>query len=212
MTETEKLERFNRLMREKFNLAWDRAPGADAPAPEEKPAAPAEKPGPVKTNPNRRENEFMLNLMILRNALVANGPAIMERARRAGKTTWRDLRLMTALVCKTQEQLIATMPPERDEYYTAYAMHGHYELAMNGPIRNKRLVLISDKHLGAVCEAAMTSECVMCMREGSEIGRCLLRQAMLEVAPPTELQDGKWQKCEYRDAAGALVKEEEIRI
>lgn len=167
---------------------------------------------PGKMKPNRRENEFMLNLMILRNALVAFGPAIRERARRAGKTTWRDIRLMTRLCCKVQDEMLATMPASKDDYYKAYAKHGHYELQMDGPVRNRRVVLISDKYLGAVCEAAMENDCCMCMREGSEIGSCLLRQALLEVAPPTEVLDGRWTRCEYREAAGQLIREEEVQV
>lgn len=167
---------------------------------------------PDRDKPNRKENEFMLNLMILRNALVAFGPAIRERASRAGKTTWRDIRLMTRLCEKVQEQLIATMPGHRDDYYSTYARHGHYELVMNGPIRNPRLVLIQDKYLGALCEAAMKSECLLCMRTGGEIRDCVLRQALLDVAPPTEVSDGRWPRCEYRDAAGSIIRDEEVSI
>ena len=235
MTDLEKLQRFDQEMRKRFGVKW--APPVPVPPEDEDPAADsrrklAEKTlkraeeslqrecenreqqtrEPERSRPNRKENELMLNLMILRNALVAYGPAVRERAKRAGPTVWRDIRLMTVLVEKVQTALLRTMPKRRDEYYTAYALHGHYELAMNGPIRGKRLVLISDKYLGAVCEAAMENECLMCIREGNEIGGCLLRQALLEVAAPTEVQDGKWTKCEYRDAAGNLIHGEDVNV
>ena len=210
MTKEEKLLQFDQIMRAKFGVKWAPPAPSPAPEPERKPAAEPVKP--ERTKPNRRENEFMMNMMVLRNTLMANGPAVKERAKRAGKYTWRDIRLMTRLVEKVQNAMLATMPKERDGYYMSYAQHGHYELMMNGPIRNTRMVLISDRSLGAVCEAAVTSECAMCMREGSEIGQCLLRKALLEVAPPTEIQDGRWRKCEYRDLAGQLLREESIEI
>lgn len=209
------MKRLDEEMRKRFGVRWappapvsqeDR--DATVPAAQEQDAAPAQ----ARTKPNRTENEFMLNLMILRNALVAMGPVMKDRAKRAGGNCWRDLRLMTVLCEKVQEQLIATMPSRRDDYYSTYARNGHYELKLNGPIRNPRMVLIHDKYLGAVCEAAMESECLVCMREGSEIGGCLIRQALLEVAPPTEVQDGKWARCEYRAAAGSLIKEEAVTI
>lgn len=234
MTDIGKLQRFDAEMRKRFGVRW----AVPAPVPpedrgEKLPEVQPEKRGqlmrealagdpepkaaeapakPVRTKPNRRENEFMLNMMILRNALVAFGPVVRERARRAGKTTWRDIRLMTRLCCKVQDQMLATMPASKDDYYRAYAEHGHYELQMNGPVRNRRVVLISDKYLGAVCEAAMENDCCMCMREGNEIGSCLLRQALLEVAPPTEVLDGRWTRCEYREAAGQLIREEEVTV
>ena len=234
MTDAEKLRRlkaFDEEMRKRFGPRWappvpvspeDADPAAAARAGGDGtaggaasgsgPAGAGAGAGVIRTKPNRTENEFMLNLMILRNALVRMGPAMQERARRAGGNCWRDIRMMAVTVTKVQEQLIATMPPRRDDYYMTYAQHGHYELLINGPIRNPRMVLIADKYLGALCEAAMRSECIMCMREGAEIGTCLLRQALLEVVPPTEVQDGRWRKCEYRDAASSLIRDEAITI
>lgn len=208
MQDLDKLKRFDEQMRQRFGVRWaEPAPVAPEDRGEKQPES-----QPEKEKPNRRENEFMLNLMILRNTLFTNGPAMKERARKAGKTVWRDLRLMTRLCEKLQDALLKTMPDSRGEYYRNYALHGHYELIMNGPIRNKRLILVSDKYMAAVCEEAMENACCMCMREGSEIGTCLLRQALLEVAPPTEVQDGKWRKCEYREAAGSLIREEDVTI
>lgn len=169
-------------------------------------------PERLKTKPNKRENEFMLNLMILRNTLRTNAPSCRERARLAGKWVWRDIRLMLTLVNRVQEKMLRTMPASRDEYYSAYAKHGHYELHIDGPVRAARHLLVTDKHLGSICEAAMKSECILCMREGSEINRCELREALLEAAPPTDLQEGLYMKCEYRDAAGALVQGKDVTI
>lgn len=167
-----------------------------------------------KTKPNRRENEFMLNLMILRNTLRTNAPSCRDRARLAGKWIWRDIRLMLTLVDRIQGAMLTTMPESRDEYYSAYAKHGHYELHIDGPVKTARHLLVTDKHLGAICEAAMKSECILCMREGGEINRCELREALLEAAPPTNLDesDGLFRKCEYRDAAGALVQGNDVTI
>ena len=217
MTDLERLKRFDEEMRKRFGVRWA-VPSPASPEEDGEGARPGGKaPDPAKnaperTKPNRVENEFMLNLMVLRNALVAMGPAMRERARRAGKNTWRDIRLMTVLCCKVQEELLATMPKGRDDYYLAYAQHGHYELVMNGPLRNERLVLISDKRLAALCEAAMESECIMCTLEGSEIARCPLRQALLEVAPPRKVLDGRWARCEYREAASQLINGREVTV
>ena len=192
--------------------AGARAPEAQAAANGK--AAEPEIPESRKTKPNRRENEFMLNMMVLRNTLHQNAPACRERARLAGKWIWRDIRLLTVLVERVQDALLRTMPASRDEYYCAYARHGHYELHIDGPIRTARHVLVTDKHLAAICEAAMKSECILCMREGSEINRCELREALLEAAPPTAIADGDnlYRKCEYRDAAGALVQGRDVSI
>ena len=193
--------------------------GSFAPeGPETRPAEPdpeeTEIQESLKTKPNKRENEFMLNLMILRNTLMRNGPACRERARLAGKWIWRDIRLATVLICRIQEALLRTMPSSREDYYIAYAQHGHYELHIDGPIRTPRQLLITDKHLATICEAAMESECLLCMREGKEIDHCELREALLESAVPTEIRDGDspFRQCEYREAAGQLIHGKDVTI
>ena len=203
----------------------NRGSSAAARAPESRGADPEPRKGPagqetpeiperLKTKPNKRENEFMLNLMILRNTLIRNAPACRERARLAGKWIWRDIRLATVLICRIQEALLKTMPQSRDDYYLAYAKHGHYELHIDGPIRTPRQLLITDKHLATICEAAMESECLLCMREGNEIDRCELRDALMDAAVPTEIRDGDspFRRCEYRDAAGQLIHGEDVTI
>ena len=175
---------------------------------------PAEIPEEKRTKPNRKENEFMLNLMILRNSLRQNAPACRERARAAGKWTWRDIRLMLCLVDRIQNALRGTMPASRDEYYAAYARHGHYELHIDGPVRTSRHLLVTDRHLAAMAEAAMKSECILCMREGAEISRCPLREALLEAAAPSSYQgEGRMvRKCEYREAAGQLIQGHDVTV
>lgn len=167
-----------------------------------------------KTKPNKRENEFFLNLMILRNTLAKNAPACRERARLAGKWVWRDIRLMLTLVSRIQDRMLRTMPASRDEYYSAYARHGHYELHIDGPVRTARHLLVTDKHLAAMAEAAMKSECILCMREGSEIGRCELREALLESAAPSCIDESgsMFRKCEYREAAGQLIQGKDVTV
>lgn len=203
----------------------NRGSSAAARAPEDRGADPEPRKGPagqetpeipesLKTKPNKRENEFMLNLMILRNTLLRNAPACRERARLAGKWIWRDIRLATVLICRIQDALLRTMPSSREDYYIAYARHGHYELHIDGPIRTPRHLLVTDKHLGTICEAAMRSECILCIREGKEIDQCELREALLESAAPTNLESGDsiFRKCEYRDAAGKLIHGEDVNV
>lgn len=203
----------------------NRGSSAAARAPEDRGADPEPRKGPegqetpeipesLKTKPNKRENEFMLNLMILRNTLIRNAPACRERARLAGKWIWRDIRLATVLICRIQEALLRTMPSSREDYYIAYARHGHYELHIDGPIRTPRQLLVTDKHLATICEAAMRNECILCIREGKEIDQCELREALLESAAPTNLESGDsiFRKCEYRDAAGNLIHGEDVNV
>lgn len=169
---------------------------------------------PLQSKPNRVENQFMIDLMILRNSLAKRMESCRERMKQADRYGWRDLRLLYTLVDKVQHRMLSTMPPSRDEYYANLARFGTYHLEIDGPVRKGRYVLIKDTHLAAIAEGAMEHECAMCMREGKEIEKCMIRKALMEVCPPSAYADelkSAWD-CEYRDAAGALVLGEEVTI
>jgi hypothetical protein len=108
-----------------------------------------------------------------------------------------------------QEQLMETMPESRWEYYSTLARSGRYHLDIEGPVRQGRMVLISDLHLAQLCELVMENECLMCLKTGREVETCPVRKALMEVAPPSEILG---YRCEYADAAGDLVQGKEVHI
>lgn len=173
-----------------------------------------------KTRPNKLENNLMIDLMILRNALSQRMESVKERIKRVNPYGWRDLRLLYALTCRIQEQLLETMPDSRRDYYSALAAYGRYRLEIQGPIRPESFVIISDKHLGAILEAIMEDQCLVCMKDGAEIEACPIRQTLLEVGPPTKVRMpeelGKMSArdfgCEYSEAARQLVRGEDVTV
>lgn len=167
----------------------------------------------VRTMPNRRENAFMLDLMMLRNSLAQNSEAVRGRMS-CYPYAWRDIRLMWHLVNKLQNQLMDTMPDRRLAYYQQMAAQAKVIIDIPGPIPKGRNMLISETRLAAITEAAMRGECALCVKEGREVKRCPIRDALLEIAPPETINGGERQfdDCEYWNAASALVQGEDVHI
>ena len=163
--------------------------------------------------PNKHEHALMLDLMMLRNSLAHHGEAARQRLN-CYPYAWRDMRLLWHLVNKLQGQLIDTMPDRRVAYYEQMARQGQVIIDIPGPIPRGRHILIGEKHLAAIMEAAIRGECALCIKEGKEVQRCPIREALLEVAPPETVSDCRdwWTGCEYRSAASALIQGEEISI
>lgn len=126
-------------------------------------------PAHWKTNPNKHENQFMMDILLLRNALMTRAEKVKDRLGMVNPHAWRDLRLLISLVDRLQNELMATMPDSRMEYYSALARYGRYHLDVDGPIRKGRAVVITDMKLAALCEAVMENECVMCLKDGADI-------------------------------------------
>ena len=165
-----------------------------------------------RTAPNKYENRFFMDLMILRNTLLSNMDRNRDRLKKAGRYCWRDARLMLTLVQKTMDRLLDTMPESRLDYYDMIRKHGRYVMTLEGPVRQAREVVITDVRLGTITDAAIRGECGLCLKEGREVERCPLRDALLEIAPPTEIKSGYQFGCEYRDASRQLDAGEDVEI
>lgn len=165
-----------------------------------------------KSTPNKYENQFLIDLMILRNAVAVKGDKCAERLSILNPHAKRDLWLLWSLVDRIQTQLLATMPEKRWDYYSRIAQYGHYHLDMApGPLRKGRTVVITDIKLAAICEAAICAECSMCLKDGKEIEQCMLREALLEASPPEKMQEeGTTYRCEYARAASKLNLGEDV--
>lgn len=163
-----------------------------------------------KKNPNARENELTVDLMLVRSTLVHNMDAVRERLR-PFPHAWRDMKLLWYLVNSLQEQLMSTYPDRRIETYAKLCKYGKKIIDVPGPIPKGRHMILEVDQVAALAEAAMLGECSVCLREGKEISRCAIRDALLMAAPPTEIRREQ-MGCEYRKAAGSLTRGDEVYI
>lgn len=163
--------------------------------------------------PNSRESQFLVEQLILENSCVSRLNAIEDRAKAAGKTVWRDLRAAAAMNHKATEALLKTVPASKLEWLVRTMREGHIRVDMPGPVRREGYVILSDTHAAALAEAAMRNECAMCTRTGSDVKKCLIRQALLVAAAPENIrEEGILSGCEYERYAGQLVGGEEVWI
>lgn len=165
---------------------------------------------PEKSMPDRRENRFMTNLMVVLHTILSDRDAAEKRLREYGyRDVRRDIGLLVHLVNKLQEEMLDTMPERRIGYYQRMAREAQIVIDFPGPVPRARSLLVDVRDLAAITQAAMENECAMCVRDGREVKNCRLRDALITVAPPTE-----WSKtgCEYRSPASQLIQGEDITI
>ena len=106
-----------------------------------------------------------------------------------------------ALVCKNGH----TFDPSKKGYvhFLPNARPSKYDAALS---EARRRILE-----GGFYDAVIENECMMCLKDGKEINKCKIREALLEVGPPTEIiEDGIG--CEYRDVPGQLIRGEIVTV
>ena len=165
---------------------------------------------PEKTMPNRKENRFMTNLMVVLHTLLSDREAAEKRLMEYGyRYAKRDIALLIAMDNRLQEQMLSTMPDRRIAYYQKMANEAQIVIEFPGAVKLDRHVLMEVEDLGALAEAAMRGECAVCIRDGREVKRCRLRDALLPIAPPREFSR---VGCEYRRPASQLIQGEDVTI
>lgn len=165
---------------------------------------------PAPSPPDRRENRFMTNLMVVLHTILSDRDAAEKRLKEYGyKNVRRDIGLLVYLVDKLQREMLETMPERRLNYYARMAKEAQIVIDFPGAVPRGRHLLVEVRDLAAITEAAMRSECVLCMRDGREVKNCRLREALITVAPPSE-----WSRtgCEYRNPASQLIQGEDVTI
>ena len=161
--------------------------------------------------PNSKESQYLVEQLILANSFISRAKALEERAKAAGPTVWRDIRCAAALVEKSTEALMKTVPASKLEWFAKTLREGHIRVDMPGPVRRDGYVVISDRDAAALTEAAMRTECAMCTRTGSDVRSCPIRRALLVCAAPDIVEDeGMLSGCEYERYATQLISGEEV--
>lgn len=164
-------------------------------------------PGEVRDT-NSKEYVFLQQLYVL-DARMQESDAVIKNRIAAVKNGWRDWKCAMTLIRNVLVGILETMPDKRQKQLCAiqkqcritidqnpYCLHEH-PLGMN---------LVSMDDLNIIANYACQHECNLCLKEGAEINRCELRQALMQVAPP-KLNCAVG--CEYRRMVETLVDMEE---
>lgn len=161
-----------------------------------------------KKMPNRRENDFLVDTMIVNNAYFRSRDAVLERLTSVDPNAGELLDKFHELNDKLQKMFLSTIPERKWLRYEQLARHGKHSVDFPDPVQIRGMVRLVDvRDLTAVIEAAMKGECALCVKEGKEATRCKLRDALLSLVAPEKVSEFG---CEYRDPAGALVSGREL--
>ena len=152
-----------------------------------------------KMEANSKEMRTIEYVAGLDARLSLNGKYLEKRLKTV-PDLWRQWRIAQVATEKVLDGLYDTLEPK--------AMHRIRRLCDQGEvyfrfdnILNKttdtQLILTED--LKVLINAAMSSSCAMCMKEGREIKRCELRKALMNISPPNIL--GGSSRCDFADVA-----------
>lgn len=146
---------------------------------------------------NGREMRVIEYLAAMDSKIVESGDAMRDRLRDI-PNGWRQWRLMASTLSRLLIQLYDSMTVKNLRHIQNICAHGEVLIRMVPVSRVPENVLVSEDDLRMLVNAAMSAECAICLKQGKEIDRCPLRNALLSIAPPYEDPP---TSCGYRDVA-----------
>jgi hypothetical protein len=150
---------------------------------------------------NGREMQAIEYLMAMDAKFANAGDAMRVRLNHL-PYGWRDWRLMVSLCRKLLRQVYDTLPDKSLRYMNKLREGGEVLIRFTPASRSPGWVLVLENDLRDILNAAMAAECSVCMKQGKAIDRCVLRRAMIDIAPPHDGDDTA-TGCGYRMAVVA---------
>lgn len=124
--------------------------------------------------------EFMI---AVNDRLLAGGDALRERLK-AIPNGWRDYRLMATTMDRMLSEIYPTVPMKGRLYLQKIIDHGEALIRYVPASRTAEWKVIRDDDLAVLINLAMSSECAICLKDGSELRKCELKHVLENMAPP----------------------------
>ena len=148
-----------------------------------------------KKEASSKEVRLIEYMAVLDKKLSESGERMEERIRSV-PDLYRQYRIAQVAMDKLIRGLYDTLPPKSLRRMQREAESCEVSIRPVSSLNNftdSRVVLLED--LDAIISVAMRSTCSICMKEGADIRKCKLRNALIDIAEHYKITDGAL--CEY---------------
>lgn len=146
------------------------------------------------TEMNSRELH-RVELLAALHAQLAGGQEPLKPRLQTIPQAWRDWRMLVAVAGRLLTQIYETMPTNRLKTIEQLCANGEVVIRMKQIVKTDEFLPIHVSSLKALVNHAMAGTCTMCFEGRDFVKKCALRKALMEVAPPVDLNLGE---CPYR--------------
>ncbi len=145
-----------------------------------------------------KEKQAVAMCMAVHSEIHKSSDILEKRLKAQGGNAWRDWRCVMTMLDRLSGIIVDSMTDADCLWLQRLIDHAKVGIDLPGPLKKKDYVIIDAKVLSRIVGLAAREECTLCTREGKQIKRCMLRDALLSVCPPPDGETGGW--CEYAEA------------
>ena len=134
---------------------------------------------------NGQEMKILEYLAAMDSRMTEAGETMKERLKDV-PNGWRQWRLLDATLKRLLLDIYKVTPIRNMRTLQNICDHGEIAIRISPATRLPEHVFVNENDLHILINTSMAAECAVCIRQGKEIDRCPLRQALLAIAPPFE--------------------------
>lgn len=158
-----------------------------------------------KGTPMRGDEMATMEKLVAFEAVLKTGNKNLEQRIKSIDGGWREYRVALSAIDRLLPKLYETMTSKHLRNIENMLRHGRVVIRVNAAASETDYTLAAEDDLETIINAAMGSECALCLKEGADAKRCELRKALINICPP-EGDDGNG--CWYaRHAATRPLKD-----
>lgn len=145
-----------------------------------------------------KEKQAVAMCMAIHSEMHKESGILEKRLKAQGGNAWRDWRCVMTMLDRLSGIIVDSMTDTDCLWLQRLLGHAKVGIDLPGPLKKKDYVIIDAKVLSHIVSLAAREECTLCTRQGKQIKRCELRDALLTVCPPPDGESDGW--CEYAEA------------
>lgn len=143
---------------------------------------------PKRTEANSREIRAIEYIAGL-EARIIGDEKYVEKRLKSVPDLWRQYRIVSTAITKVVDGLYDTLEPNVLHRMRRLCDHAEVVFRTRSPLnKSTDTAIVLEKDINVVINAAMESRCAICLKEGSDIKKCELRKALMNIAPPSDLE------------------------
>lgn len=139
-----------------------------------------------------------IEMIAVLDARLANDRPYLEDRLRSVPDLYRQWRIAETAVCKVVDGLYETLDEKTLMRIRKIYNNGEVIVRPKGSLtKDSDTAIVLAEDLKTLVDTVTSSECGMCLKDGKNIKRCKVREALMRLTPPVKVFDENASLCEY---------------
>jgi hypothetical protein len=130
---------------------------------------------------------------------IAKGEGDLKARLKTTPDGWRQYRMARTASSKAIGAIYDTLPTKTLNHLLGLSRTCEAIIRVKPIARTNEVQVVPEESLKTLVNIAIKNQCAICMEFGKNIHRCKLRQSLMLISPPKDIQDDG--RCPYSDIA-----------